>query len=369
MRTPARLLLVLVALAAVALGVSACGGDKASGKSVSELLKDTFSGGKSVNSGRLDIGLSLDLQGLQGVNGPVTAKLSGPFKTKKGEIPEFDLDLTFSASGQTFAAGATSIGGKGFLSFQGSDYAVPATVFAAFQDGFKKAQKQQSGSSSKSNPSLKSLGIDPSRWLTGAKKAGEEKVGGADTVRITAGVDVRKLLEDVNVLLERAAGLGISRQQKIPTKLTAAQIDQLAGAVDSARFEVFIGKKDVTLRRLVFDLGVNVPAASQQAANGLKSARIRLTLQIDDLNGDVNIKAPAKPKPFEQLQRALGGITGAGIGATGATGTGGTGTGSTGTGSTGTGSSTAAANAYLDCINAATTDQARAACVAKLSQP
>ena len=266
------------------MGVSACGEDKTSGKNVNALLADTFGGGKAVKSGRLNIGLAVDLKGLPNVNGPITAQLTGPFKTKKNEIPEFDLKLTISASGQSFSAGATSVGGKGFLAFQGTQYAVPDNVFAAFQQGFKSAKKQSSASNKKSNPSLKSLGIDPSHWLINAKKAGEEKIGGADTVHITAGVDVRKLLGDVNLILARASKLGISQTQRIPTSITPAQIDKLANAVRAAKFDVFTGKKDEILRRLVLDLGVDVPAASQASAGGLKSAQIKLTLQIDDLN-------------------------------------------------------------------------------------
>jgi hypothetical protein len=373
-RTPFRLLIALLVLAGAAFGVSACGSKKGSDKSVSELLSKTFGGGQAVKSGRLSLGLSLDLQGLQGVNGPITAKLSGPFKTKKNEIPEFALDLSISAQGTTFTAGATSIGGKGFLSFQGSDYAVPANVFAAFQQGFKQAQKQQSSKSTKNNPSLKSLGIDPTTWLKNPKKVGTEKVGGTDTVHIASQIDVPKLLADINVLLARAAKLGISRQQQIPTKLTDAQISQIAAAVRSAQLDVFTGNDDQVLRRLVLALGVDVPQASQQNAGGLSKADIKLTLQIDDLNGDQSIKAPASPKPFSQLQSALGGLglgsAGAGTGATGSTTPGAAGGTAAPGGATGAGgTNAAAANAYLDCINAAKTDAQRSACVSKLAAP
>ena len=51
------------------------------------------------------------------------------------------------------------------------------------------------------------------------KNEGEAKVGDADTIKITGGVDVAKLLDDVNTALEKASSLGVSGQG-VPEKLT-----------------------------------------------------------------------------------------------------------------------------------------------------
>src|SRR5215210_4792525 len=68
----------LAVLAALALVATACGGggsdDKASsGTDVDELLKQTFTGAKSMKSGKLDLSLKLDAKGgaSSQLNGPV----------------------------------------------------------------------------------------------------------------------------------------------------------------------------------------------------------------------------------------------------------------------------------------------------------
>src|SRR4051812_13332740 len=103
---PRLLLLALAALLAAL--VAGCGGGDGGGKSadedssVDQVLKDTFSGKKKVDSGKLDLTLKLDIQGGSGeVQGPISVKLSGPFQTQgKGKLPKFAMDAAFEGAGQ-----------------------------------------------------------------------------------------------------------------------------------------------------------------------------------------------------------------------------------------------------------------------------
>ncbi len=45
--------------------------------------------------------------------------------------------------------------------------------------------------------------MDPRKWLTDPKIDGDAKVGDDDTTKISGGVDVGKLLDDVNNALEQ----------------------------------------------------------------------------------------------------------------------------------------------------------------------
>src|SRR3954452_11814078 len=90
-------LLALAALLAMAV-VTGCGGGS-SGKEasastdVNELLKDTFSGGQSIKSGKLNLALRIDSTGSSNASGPVTVTLTGPFQSQgKGKLPELALD-------------------------------------------------------------------------------------------------------------------------------------------------------------------------------------------------------------------------------------------------------------------------------------
>src|SRR3954469_23298764 len=92
----ARRLLVLLAFAVLLAG---CG--SSSDESVGGLLKDTFAGGKSVKSGKLNVQLDANLQGVQSLNGPVRLKVSGPFQsTGSNELPKFDFTLSITSNGQ-----------------------------------------------------------------------------------------------------------------------------------------------------------------------------------------------------------------------------------------------------------------------------
>ena len=76
--------LLLALLAALALAVAACGGgDEASSDTdVDTLLTDTFKGNKKVESGKLNLALNVDAKGAEGVDGPITLKVSGPFQSR-----------------------------------------------------------------------------------------------------------------------------------------------------------------------------------------------------------------------------------------------------------------------------------------------
>lgn len=349
----------MVALPAliVAIGLAACGGGGGGGNADS-LLKQTFSGHKPVHSGKIEVGLNLDVQGLPQLKGPVKLTLSGPFERQAPKtLPNFDFDLSVSATGQTFTAGAVSTGGRGFVKVQGSNYDVPAPIFATLKRSYAQAQSQRSGTPS--NLKITSFGIDPRQWLSNAKVVGESDVAGAKTEHISADVVVPKLLDDINNLLTRAARLGVKRSQNLPTSLSAAARKQLAGAIHNATLDVYTGKDDKILRRLDVELQFNVPKGSRAGAQGLTGGRIGLTLQYSDLNQPQTIATPTNVRPFTELRGALSSLSALGLGG---------GAGSTAAGAAGgsfkatspgaTGGSTAA-QAYLRCLQQAGGDLAK----------
>ena len=354
------LLLSLVALLAAAVAGCGSGGSSAdSGTDVNQLLKQTFSGDKKVESGRLDLTLRVDARGGSSsqLNGPVTLRLTGPFQTQgKGKLPKFAMDASFEGAGQSFRAGLSSTGDKAFVNFQGTDYAVSDQVFQQFRAGYEQAQKEAAQKSG-GRQSLATLGIDPRRWLTNARNAGEAKVGDADTIKITGGVDVSKLLDDVNAALAKARSLGVQGSSDLPEKLTDAQKKQAADAIKNVAVEIYTGKDDTTLRRMVVGMDVRDPSGGGQ------SGSLRFDLSLLDLNKGQDIKEPSNAKPFDQLLGKLGGL-GLGGSASGASGSRG-GSSSSGNG----GASAAQLKKYSDCIKAAGSDTQKAQKCADLLSP
>jgi hypothetical protein len=349
---PARSRSVLLVLSAlVALLVAGCGGgDQASSvdesTSVNDLLTKTFSGRHKVDSGRLDLSLNIDVSGSSNaqLQGPISLKLSGPFQSQgKGKLPKFDIDASFEGGGQSLKAGLASTGEKGFVNFNGTEYAVSDQIFQQFRTGYEQAQKQ--GSGQQGGQSLATLGIDPRRWLTNPTNAGEAKVGDTDAIKITGGVDVSKLLDDINTALDKARSLGVQGTQQLPEKLTDQQKQQAAQAIKNLGVEIYTGKDDSTLRRMLVNMDVN---------SGGESGKLALDFNLLDLNQDQEIKEPSGAQPFEQLLGQLGGL---GLGGSSSSGSGSSGSGS----SSGNGGASAEQlKKYSDCVQAAGSDAAKA---------
>jgi hypothetical protein len=354
---PRTLLLFLIASLALVLAGCGGGGSEADESTdVNDLLTKTFSGEHKVESGRLDLKLRIDAQGGQAsqLEGPISVTLAGPFQTQgKGKLPKFDMDAAFEGAGQNLKAGLASTGDKAFVNFQGSDYVVSDEVFRQFRAGYEQAQKQ--GTEDKGE-SLATLGIDPRRWLTNAKNAGEAKVGDTDTIKITGGVDVGKLLDDVNVALEKARGLGVQGSDSLPEKLTDEQKRRAAEAIKGLTVESYTGKEDTTLRRML----INMDVQADQAQSGATSGTLSLDFSLLELNDEQEIQAPADPKPFDELIGQFGGL-GLGGGAAG---------GDTGSGSgSDAGASAEDLKKYSDCVEAAGSDTQEAQKCAELLTP
>ena len=339
----------------VTLLLAACGGDDSGGgggpeasasTDVNTLLEQTFTGSKEVKSGNLALALKIEAQGGDSdLQGPVTISLKGPFQAQdKGQLPKFKLDASFEGAGQSITAGATSTGEKGYVSFQGTDYVLEDQIFDQFKAGFEEAQKQGGG---EENQSFASLGMDPRKWLTDAKNEGDAKVGDDDTIKITGGIDVDKLLDDVNNALAKASSLGLGAAGgEVPEKLTDAQRQQVLDAVKDPKVEIYTGKEDSILRRLVVDLGI------QDTGSGT-SGTVAFDISISDLNEDQDIAEPSDAKPFNDLLGQLGGL--------GALGGAAAGSGSSGSGSSddsgGAGGGSAAdLEAYSKCLTDAGND-------------
>ncbi|WP_354701231.1 hypothetical protein DSM112329_01539 [Paraconexibacter sp. AEG42_29] len=365
------------------LFVAACGGsDEKKPSGAAGVLAEAFGPDKPVRSGDVDAAITFDQTGLTGVGPQVKVDLEGPFQSQGGgKLPFFDLDFGLLAGGTQLKAGAVSTADKGFLKFDGADYALPAAVFTQFQKAYKDSlQAASDGDKKASGTSLQSLGVDPLRWLSAPKTVGTEQVGGVATDHVSASVDVPKLLEDVDKLLRKAGSVSGAAGQAagVPNGLTTPQRTVLAGAVTGTTFDVWAGKDDGTLRKLDVTVAFELPEIAQAAAGGLKKGRLRLALTVADLNEKQTITAPTTTRPFAELQTQLAqlitGVFGGGAAVPGAGGTGsgsGAGTGSgSGSGTTGGSAGTAPPqNDYDACMAAAGADIAKVNECAPLLNP
>jgi hypothetical protein len=297
-----RLLCALIALLA-ALALAACGGGDS--ESAETLVRETFGNAEKVKSGKVDVKLEVDAQGVEGLDKPVTLSFGGPFERPEKGAPRYAFDLTASAQGRSFAAGAVSTGTQGFVSVQKTDYALPAAQYKRLNESYEQV-------SGVTQPRAAGNGDLP--WLKSPKVEGDETVSGAETTHVSAGVDVRRLLDD------------IEKRQKGQRKLTAQEKEQVVDAVQNPKFEFWTGKDDKVLRRILVTFDVEVPEASRSQLQGLSSVGVRLDNKLSDLNEPQTITAPKNARPvaelsakvqalLQQVRGLAGGAGGAGSGA------------------------------------------------------
>jgi hypothetical protein len=334
------LLLLLLALAVVpGLSLAACGGDDAGGsdETAQQLIDQTFSGQKKVDSGKINLDLAAKLEATGAaatqLEGPVSLKLTGPFQSQgEDKLPEVDFDMTVSAGGQKFTAGAVTTNDQAFISYQGTNYRIPPDQFERYKRQVERESRQQNDEQ-QNQFDLASLGVNPRDWLSRPKKEGEEEVGGAQTVHVSADVRVGALLADVNDLIRRAGRLGLDSEQ-VPQRLPRRTMRQIEESVKEAKFDLWTGKDDKIMRRLQIEFSFDLPEELQGQAQGVSGGTVDIKVEIADLNEDQTIEVPKNARPLSELQNQLGlGALGLGEGLGGGSG------GSSGGGSSSGGSS------------------------------
>ena len=288
---------VLLALACVAVALAACG--SGSSGDVKATLNKAFS--TPIKTARIDLEVSLDLNGVKRLNGPVKLSVQGPYESGGSQtIPKADWDIAASAAGQNFTAGFISTGDDAWVAFQGQNYEVGKAAVAQLN------QQIRQTAGTKKQSSLSKFGIDARSWLTNAKDEGSQAINGVDTDHVSAALDVSKFLDDLNTLVQKAGGnVGSTTPQ-----LTPAQKQQIQDVVKNPRFDVYVGKADHAIRRLSADVSFNVPSDKQAQLGGLQNGTLSFSIDFADVGKPQTIAPPASAKPLSELTSRLGGLGG-----------------------------------------------------------
>lgn len=347
-------LLPLLAVCAVLAG---CGGGGSSSNAAG-LLRQTFSGSHKVDSGNLQVALTITPSGSKTFTGPVSLTFGGPFQSEgSGKLPASNFTVSLSALGSSTSIGIISTGHSGYVNFEGSSYQLPQASFQRLEASF--SQLTASPGSGHSSV-LGKLGIQPLHWLSNPHVIGSQSVGGVSTTHISAGVNVSALLGDLSTFLQKASSLGVSSSTGFSSGLPATLVSKIAGEIQNPTFDVWTGNSDKTLRKLQIHLTLPVTGQISTLLGGLRSAGVSLSMSYGSLNQPQTISAPTNIAPYSEfqskLQTFISGIRGELTNVLGGLGSGGNSLGSTGTtGSTGSSSSGTSGNygAYSRCIQAA----------------
>jgi hypothetical protein len=266
-------------LAACALLLAGCGGGSAT-----DALSQTASNLGKIRSGTLHVELLVTPHGPSGAS-EFGFKLDGPFSLEgAGALPVARIAYTQLASGKSATVTILSTGRKGYVVVGGKTYALTSA---------QESQLRSAAAQIRSGGAVGSFPLDS--WIEEPKLSGGGEVGGAETDRVQAKLDV---VNASNGLLALVRGLGQNVKQ-----LQGRNADDLAHAVRSSRFELWTGKKDRLLRRVEIeaDLGFDVPEALRAALGTLVGAKISFRLGVDNPNEPVTVPEPANPLPASAL--------------------------------------------------------------------
>jgi hypothetical protein len=304
----ARAVVALLLACLAALTLAACGSDDDKGGSsggggdtadARTLLRETFTGTKDVRSGRFSLALRAGENGGEQIG----VRLAGPFESQGADAyPKFDVSADVDAGGDQISAGLVSTSDRLFVEFQDNAYEIPSE--------YLEMARRQSGSEGRAVPKLPD--VDPQSWVTDPKIVGDEEVAGTETTHISAGVDVRALLDSIDRVLAEVDRQGLSSAAggQVPSSIPADTRAQIERAVRDPRVDIWTGKDDKTIRKFELNTGVEPRAG--------RSGSLSLTFELSDLNEAQTITAPTNVRPIDELLAGLGGLLGSsGLGGSG----------------------------------------------------
>ena len=267
----------LVALLAVVAG---CGGG---GGHANHVLSETADNLGKIRSG--DLTLRLVVSPPEGTKGRIGFELRGPFALRPGALPVAKIAYTQIAGAREATATFISTGTKAYAEVNGKAYELPPESTDIV--------RQAAGGIGDSNGGLGSFEIGS--WFDDPQVSEGENLGDASTEHVVADLDV---VAAANGLLGLVRDLG----RDAPT-IEGDEADRLKDAVESSSIEVWSGKEDHLLRRLLLsaDLGLDVPESLRRALGEVVGAKVEFELAVANPNQPVSVPPPPNPLPSSEL--------------------------------------------------------------------
>ena len=277
-----RRVLVIAFVALSAAPPLGCGGGDEADPAAAQILRQTFGGGApAIEDGYLSLSFRLDPRGAGAVGEPVLVTLLGPFSgpTAAGRRGRFDIEFAATVARRDRVARVRSTGTQVLMTLDGATYALGGAP--------------RGSPARRDRMRLPVLGLDPLRWIRGARRKRDERAVGVRTIRIGGTVDVGRMLNDFDALFARAGGAEAG-----PTLLSPQLRRQIAGAVDSSSIDVWTGASDKLLRQISATI---VFSSEHRPRRTLTGGRIDVHLRLDDVNRHLPpasaFAAPRGPAP------------------------------------------------------------------------
>jgi hypothetical protein len=250
----------LAALCVLATLAAGCGGEQ-----VHDVLSQTAGNLGKVRSG--DLTLRLVVSPREGTKGRIGFVLRGPFALRPGKLPIAKVAYTQIAGAHQATATFISNGSRAWAEADGKTRELSAAQTA----GIRQASAGGPGG----------LGLDIASWVKDPHVTSE-----GDLDHVNAKLDV---VNATNGLLALLRDLG----KQTPT-IEGSEADRLQNAVESSSFDVWTGKHDRLLRRLLLkaQLGLSVPPELRRVLGDVVGAKVDFELAIANPNQPVTVATP-----------------------------------------------------------------------------
>ncbi len=300
-----RIFALLATVAALAVAFAACGGSSDSGSSEDPQKVIDNATLEGVESGEVDLKLSVNAEGEEGGN--VDVSLSGPFQAAKvkGELPEADMEL--SAKGDVggehvdFAGAVTLLPDRAYIGYEGTEYEVDPTTFGFVKSSFEQAEQESTGEGAEGEACQEAAaGLEVADFVDNLKNEGGVDVDGTSTTEISGDLNVGGAIDQIIKLTENPA---CSSQLEAAGPLPLGELEKAKGeltkAVKSAHAEVYVGEDDNIVRKVVADLTVEPEGSGEKV-------ELEFELSLGKVNEAQTISAPSNAKPLEELFQQIG---------------------------------------------------------------
>jgi hypothetical protein len=273
----------LAALAALAL--AGCG-EGGSDEEARGLLERGFS--KDVRSGYASVDAQLELEGIEGFEGPLRLRLDGSFEVVRGdptELPNLDMDFRASGAGRWLSGRLLLTRANAWVEYGGAAYEVGEELWAPVRQALREQAQGGPGT-------FAAAGVDPLDWVRDAEVTGEGRVSGINATEVSGTLDVEAMLRDSNELSGGA-------------RLPDETLRDVEDAIEDVDFEAWIGADDIW-RRVAAEAAFEVPEKERDSIGGLERGSLSLEVELDRPNEYVEFPAPADARPIDELLRRLG---------------------------------------------------------------
>ena len=305
MRSRLPIALAILAIAALGVGLAACGGGGGgSEESPQAVIENATLEG--IESADLDLSLKVKSTGKEGSD--LDVKVSGPFESQEGsDLPQLDIEATakgnYKGKDVDFDGGLVLLPNSAFVKYEGVEYEVDPTTFSFVESILDRSQKG-SGGESKGITGCRAAvgGLDFTKLGEHLKNEGTVSVGGTDTTKLSGDLDPSGASDLLSELSEDpACRTLLGAAGKIPSVGDLKKSgDELSESLKKAHVEFYVGEDDHIVRRVVADLLVE-PKDSEK-----ERTEVDLDVTLDGVNEEQEIVAPSGAKPLSALFLKLG---------------------------------------------------------------